>query len=200
MTRRILTIRSVAAVFTTATGLLAGQSVALAADPFGALSAPVVSQPRLFEIRLGVYSHDPFSPEKGSADINAELLYDAFPRDRSSLWGALVPRLHAGGTFGFAGKTSQAYAGLTWTWDITQKFFVEAGFGGAVHNGKTTLVAPVGFNAMGCGWGFHEQGTLGYRLSTAWSIMATVEHTSNAGLCKQNRGLTNVGLRLGYTF
>jgi hypothetical protein len=30
--------------------------------------------------------------------------------------------------------------------------------------------------------------------------MATVEHMSNAGLCSQNRGLTNVGVRLGYTF
>ena len=30
--------------------------------------------------------------------------------------------------------------------------------------------------------------------------MLTVEHTSNAGACKQNRGLTNVGMRLGYAF
>ncbi|HKH96014.1 MAG TPA: acyloxyacyl hydrolase, partial [Beijerinckiaceae bacterium] len=30
--------------------------------------------------------------------------------------------------------------------------------------------------------------------------MATVEHLSNAGTCAQNRGLTNVGVRLGYTF
>ena len=30
--------------------------------------------------------------------------------------------------------------------------------------------------------------------------MATVEHLSNAGLCANNRGLTNVGLRVGYTF
>jgi lipid A 3-O-deacylase len=30
--------------------------------------------------------------------------------------------------------------------------------------------------------------------------MATIEHMSNAGLCPQNRGLTNVGARIGYTF
>jgi hypothetical protein len=30
--------------------------------------------------------------------------------------------------------------------------------------------------------------------------MATVEHMSNAGLCKQNRGLTNYGARIGYRF
>ena len=30
--------------------------------------------------------------------------------------------------------------------------------------------------------------------------MATIEHLSNAGACGQNRGLTNVGARLGYSF
>jgi hypothetical protein len=30
--------------------------------------------------------------------------------------------------------------------------------------------------------------------------MGTVEHASNAGLCTFNRGLTNFGARLGYTF
>lgn len=180
-------------------GLLAAQSCALAADPYGTLPAPV-AKPRLFELRLGVYAHDPISPEKGGADVNGELLFDPFPRDRSSLWGALAPRLHVGGTGGFSGKTSQVYGGLTWTWDISQRIFVEGGFGAAVHNGKTTLLPQPGFNTMGCGWGFHEQGTLGYRLSETWSVMATIEHTSNSGLCKQNRGLTNVGVRLGYTF
>jgi lipid A 3-O-deacylase len=31
-------------------------------------------------------------------------------------------------------------------------------------------------------------------------VMATIEHLSNAGLCAQNRGLTNIGARIGYTF
>lgn len=180
--------------------LIVALGSAQAADPYGALNAPVAVPLRPFEIRLGVYAHDPVSPEKGSADINGELLYDPFPRDRSSVWGALVPRLHVGGTASLGGKTSQAYAGFTWTWNLTQKFFVEAGFGGALHNGKTAMVPPPGFNAMGCGWGFHEQGTVGYRLTDAWSVMLTVEHTSNSGICKQNRGLTNVGMRLGYSF
>ena len=30
--------------------------------------------------------------------------------------------------------------------------------------------------------------------------MGTVEHYSNAGVCDRNRGLTNVGIRLGYSF
>ncbi len=28
--------------------------------------------------------------------------------------------------------------------------------------------------------------------------MATIDHMSNAGLCSENRGISNAGLRLGY--
>jgi lipid A 3-O-deacylase len=38
------------------------------------------------------------------------------------------------------------------------------------------------------------------RLGANWSVMATVEHLSNQGTCSDNRGLTNVGARLGYSF
>ena len=34
----------------------------------------------------------------------------------------------------------------------------------------------------------------------SWSLMATIEHYSNAGLCEHNRGMTNFGVRLGYRF
>ena len=94
MNRRTLTIRSSATAFTEAAALLTSYSTAQAADPYGALSPPAMAQPRMFELRLGVYAHDPVSPEKGSADFNGEVLFDAFPSDRSSLWGALVPRFH----------------------------------------------------------------------------------------------------------
>ena len=57
-----------------------------------------------------------------------------------------------------------------------------------------------GRNAMGCNWSFRESGSLGYRLTPAWSVMGTVEHMSNAGFCDENRGLTNAGVRVGYTF
>jgi lipid A 3-O-deacylase len=181
-------------------GLVAMQGAAWAADPYGTLQSPAARY-RPFELRLGVYAHDPVSPEKGTADLNGEVLFDAFgPRDRSRFGGVLVPRLHAGATINMGGRTSQGYAGLTWTWDVTPRVFLEAGFGGAFHNGNTQLIAPAARNAMGCNWGFHEQGTLGYRISDSWSVMLTVEHTSNSGICKQNRGLTNVGMRVGYSF
>ena len=40
------------------------------------------------------------------------------------------------------GRTSFAYAGLTWTIDVTSSIFVEGSFGGAVHNGDTSPFEP----------------------------------------------------------
>ena len=117
-----------------------------------------------------------------------------------SAWDFLLPRPSIGATVNFAGKTSQAYAGLTWTYDITRSIFVEGSFGGSVNNGKTGTFVPEGHSALGCNVSFRESGSLGYRFTENWSLMATVEHMSNAGLCSQNRGLTNYGARIGYTF
>jgi lipid A 3-O-deacylase len=59
---------------------------------------------------------------------------------------------------------------------------------------------PDGRVALGCSPLFRESGSIGVRLSANWSLLATVEHLSNAGLCDQNRGLTNIGARVGYSF
>ncbi len=64
---------------------------------------------RPFELRLGVYAHDPVSPEKGSVDLNGEVLFDAFgPRDLQQIRGILVPRLHAGRRSTWAGRRAMA--------------------------------------------------------------------------------------------
>ena len=53
---------------------------------------------------------------------------------------------------------------------------------------------------LGCTPLFRESGAVGVRLSANWSVMATLERLTNAGACSENRGLTNVGARVGYTF
>jgi lipid A 3-O-deacylase len=152
------------------------------------------------EVRLGVLAHDPDSPEAGSADLNAEILFAKPIAVADPLWNSFVPRPHLGTTLGFDGRTSFAYAGLTWSVDIWRGTFVEASFGGAVNNGATGTLVPEDRNAMGCNISFRESGSLGYRLTESLSLMATIEHYSNAGLCEHNRGLTNFGVRLGYRF
>jgi lipid A 3-O-deacylase len=155
----------------------------------------------LDEVRGGVFYHEVHGPEEGSVDINAELLSSRLPLiDQSSAWYWLSPRLHLGGTVNTSGDTSHAYAGLTWTLDVTQAFFIEGSFGGAVHNGETGNNVPSDRNALGCTALFRESASIGYRFTPNLSLMATIEHLSNADLCDQNRGLTNAGLRLGYTF
>jgi lipid A 3-O-deacylase len=81
--------------------------------------------------------------------------------------------------------------------------FVEASFGGAFHNGdrhSNALSTPPDRQALGCSPLFRESGSVGVRLTAHWSVIATIEHLSNGGLCTQNRGLTNVGARIGYSF
>lgn len=179
--------------------LATGMGPAGAAD-YTLSSGPLVQQPFQYEIRGGVFAHDPFSPEKGSADINGEFLARLPISVSPSVPAWLIPRPHVGFTLNTAGKTSSLYAGFTWDYDITQRIFVEASFGGAIHNGYTGKTPRYHENSLGCSPLFRESASLGYRLTEHWSLMGTVEHMSNAGLCKQNRGLTNFGGRLGYSF
>ncbi len=157
----------------------------------------------LSEFRFGFSAHDPWGPERGSGAVAGEVLF-ARPFTSADLFTSyFIPRPHVGGSVNFRGDTSFAYAGLTWTYDLTSWLFIEGSFGGAVHTGNTEASLtriPANEAALGCSPLFRESGSVGVRLSTNWSVMATIEHMSNAGLCAQNRGLTNVGARVGYTF
>lgn len=169
------------------------------ATPVPARAPVVAPAPTYFwEARLGVSAHDPWSPEKGSADINGELLIGKPYMHPDPLINFFIPRFHVGASVNTAGKTSYFYAGLTWNYDFTQWFFVEASFGGAVHNGDTSPIPAPGHNGLGCSPLFRESLALGYRLNANWSVLATVDHMSNAGLCDANRGLTNVGGKISY--
>lgn len=147
------------------------------------------------ELRLGLGAHDPWSPESGTADLRGEIL---FAKPGLMAESSLIPRLHIGGVLNTAGKTSHAYAGVTWAFDVTQKVFVEASLGGALHNGEAA--ARPGRSALGCPTLFREALGIGYRIDQRWSVIGTLEHLSNSGLCRKNRGLTNLGVMLGYQF
>jgi len=166
-------------------------------------STPSAQPPLLSEFRFGLSAQDPWGPEgrDGSANLTGEILF-AKPFTASDLFTSyFIPRPHIGGSLNFDGKTSFAYAGLSWTVDVTPSLFVEGSFGGALHNGKKDVYDPFSDrHALGCSALFRESGSVGVRLSANWSVMATVEHLSNAGSCSENRGLTNIGARVGYSF
>lgn len=165
---------------------------------------PAAAQPSILsEFRFGLSAQDPWGPEgdDGSANLTGELLF-AKPFTASDLFTSyFIPRPHLGGSLNFDDRTSFAYAGLSWTVDITPNVFIEGSFGGAVHNGKKDgNDSLLDRQALGCSTLFRESGSVGVRLSANWSVMATIEHLSNAGSCSENRGLTNVGARVGYSF
>lgn len=185
--------------------LLTGSTGAFAADAKKSSAfAPTSAQPSLLsEFRIGFSAQDPWGPEgnDGSANLTGEILF-AKPFTASDLFTSyFIPRPHFGGSLNFDDRTSFAYAGLTWTFDITPSVFVEGSFGGAIHNGEDEVTDPLAHRqSLGCSPLFRESGSVGVRLSANWSVMATVEHLSNAGACSENRGLTNVGARVGYSF
>ena len=185
--------------------LLIGGGPARAAEFLYGVLAPPPPPPQpafltLTELRIGGFVHDPTSPERGSVDLNAEFLLGKVAHVDSAFWAQFIPRVHVGTTANFAGKTSQLYSGLTWDYDITRRVFVEGTFGGSFNDGDTARHPAPGHNAIGCHPMFRESASLGLRITDNVSVLGTIEHTSNAGFCKQNRGLTNMGGRIAYTF
>ena len=160
-------------------------------SPFGILS----------EVRGGVSAHGFPDAESGSVDVNGEVLsVKPYRLPGNSIWNYFIPRLHLGGDLNTAGKTSQVYGGVTWNFPIYERLFGELTFGGEVNDGHAGRIVPDGFNRVGCNELFRESGSVGYQLTEHWTVMATLEHSSNASLCFHNAGITNAGVRLGYVF
>lgn len=161
---------------------------------------PVVAgaQDVISEVRGGVFAHDidfwSFHREDGIG-INGEVLFTS-PDFLKAIW---EPRPHLGVTVNTAGKTSNAYGGLTWEWDLPKDFFIDANLGVAVHDGKTDTNDPkrksLGSTAL-----FRLGAALGYNITKRVNVSLQYEHMSNAYLADPNEGLDRVGLRLGYRF
>ncbi len=155
--------------------------------------------PAIDEVRFGIYATnlDGANNIDGDIAINGEVLFGRLRSDYSSpIWQFLLnPRPHIGFSVNPKGEVSQAYVGFSRDFYLTDRVFFESGFGAAIHDGPTD---DNNSDSLGCPVLFHESATLGVELDAQMRIMATVEHSSNAGLCSENQGLTNAGVRLGY--
>jgi lipid A 3-O-deacylase len=170
---------------------------AVVGDPF--------AHPRLFpgldDVRLGVLAAnlEDGGGEEAEVLINGEALFNiglsqqVYDDPIRNFF--LRPRAHIGFSVTPDEGTNQVYGGLTWDAHLTNRIFIEASFGGTLHDGPTAANDP---NSYGCSLMFRESASIGYELTEHVRIMATVDHMSNAGLCDQNQGLTNAGVRLGY--
>jgi lipid A 3-O-deacylase len=149
------------------------------------------------EIRVGVLAANlENGGDGGDYTINTELLFSRLggPYNDSVFDTFFHPRPHVGASLSPDG-VNQLYAGLTWDYHLTNSLFVESSFGGAAHDGETAKNNP---DSYGCSVQFRESASVGFELTQHVRLMATVDHMSNAGLCGENQGLTNAGVRLGY--
>ncbi len=151
------------------------------------------------EVRVGLLNHEMSllrnDTQEDGVDVNVEVLFDS-PDWLEWAWS---PRPHVGATIAtHDDATSFIYTGLTWDYNFWGPMFVEGSFGFALHDGETGLSTVS--NELGCTWNFHESASLGYDVTEAHRVMLTFEHISNASLCSENEGISNVGVRYGYKF
>ncbi|MDH4413238.1 MAG: acyloxyacyl hydrolase [Rhizobium sp.] len=109
------------------------------------------------------------------------------------------PRIHAGATISTTDEASFAFAGVNWTFDLTERLYLDFGLGGAIHNGKLHDNGQSG-PSLGCAALFREYAAVGFRVTEKVHLLATVDHASNAGLCGENDGSSHAGLAVAYKF
>lgn len=160
--------------------------------------APVPALAEVSELRLGVFDHDVSflgHGKESGADLNAEVLFRS-PAFLEAIW---APRPHLGISVNTAGDTSQAYAGLTWTYEPIKWLFIDFSLGGTIHDGKLSY-SGLDRKELGSRVLFRESLSLGFRIDERNSISIAFDHESNANLASQNEGLNNLGIRWGYRF
>lgn len=108
------------------------------------------------EFRFGVQYNDlrvDGRRKETGVNLNAEILFRR-PNiycDNQLLLFLFNPRLHIGASLNTSGDTSQAYAGLTYDYRLTNNLFVEASFGGVIHDGNLKNSAvPGAVRPLGC--------------------------------------------------
>ncbi|MBA3042099.1 MAG: acyloxyacyl hydrolase [Alphaproteobacteria bacterium] len=129
------------------------------------------------------------------------LYFDPLDRANAVTWKdtLLRPRVNVGASVSTAGEASQIFVGLAWTVDVTDRFYIELGFGGAAHNGDNKDDGTNG-PKLGCTLMFRESAAAGFRLTDKLDLVASIDHSSNADLCDPNDGISHAGLSLAYKF
>jgi lipid A 3-O-deacylase len=158
------------------------------------------------ELRLGIYQHDTgiigTHKEEG-----ADFALEALTRPVTALWLIGSPRIVFGGAYNTAGQTSQIYLGIDKqldflhnTFSSSDAFFIEGTIGGVWQDGKHDVVGTpleARWKSHGGSFLFRPGLALGYRFNQTWSIAASLNHISNAGLGNPNEGMNDLGLLIG---
>ena len=177
----------------------------------GLVKAQNLSYP---EAKLGVLGHDVHfaGGKEHGVDINPEVI---FPSPISDAWlatlpgyirWALQPRGTLGAEFNTGKYTNQYYFGATWSWQLLSNVVLPSDgvtfsifFGPSFNDGLLRTSKPdrksLGSNVL-----FREAFEFGYRINPVYQVSVMLDHTSNAGLAKENQSINDFGLRLGVRF
>ncbi|MGE7369394.1 acyloxyacyl hydrolase [Neorhizobium sp. NPDC001467] len=184
--------------FIAASALMISASATVAADMETAAPKPIFD-----EVRFGalVASDKTTNNDERGAFVTGMVFFDPWNHDEAQGFEKLVrPRVHVGADVATAGEASQIYAGFSWTANVTDFLFLEAGFGGSLNNGDLDYDGTRG-PKLGCHTLFHEYAAVGVNLDPKWRIVGQIEHSSHANLCGEpNNGLTRAGVMVGYKF
>jgi hypothetical protein len=151
------------------------------------------------EVRLGTAYHGYEGREAGTVDVMVDALLPAFNLGKALSSEAFSIHPQIGADINTQGKTSAAFAGFAAVVHLPAKFKIEADLGGSVNNGKTTS-SDSSRSELGCTVLFREALGIGYQITKEVSVLGFAEHMSNANLCTPNNGITNFGVKLGYSF
>lgn len=151
------------------------------------------------ELRLGLASYDTglFSGQDYSGlTLHGQILFPS----PDFLAPIGTPRPYLGVNVSPGGqRTDFVFAGVEWEAYVTDRLYLLAGAGGAVHNADD-LLGPVEYKALGCRALFHLSAGLGYDVSPNLTVQVYHDHFSNGGLCTRNQGADHAGVRIGYRF
>jgi hypothetical protein len=193
--KRVLPIGLFFSVLLVATGHTADfAAVATVTDPVAPKSNGIFDEAR-FGTLLSI-------EDEHGAFVTGLVLFDPWGREQAQGLDKLIrPRVHLGATVSTAGEANQVYAGFSWTANVTDRFSLELGFGGTLHDGDLDDSDGGDGPKLGCRALFHEYAAAGYNLTESWTISAQIEHSSHAELCDgPNNGLSRAGILVGYKF
>lgn len=155
------------------------------------ISLLLISQAYGYEIKVGLMEHKidgryKYKFEKGK-NIIIEMGFN-----EKNLFNMFYP--HVGVSINNKGYTSSFFTGITWHYNLTDIFFVEATFGGALNNAKKHIIK----NKLGSHILFRESLSIGIKTKNNHSISVIIDHMSNANIASRNMGLTDAGIRYGF--
>lgn len=153
----------------------------------------------IFSIGVIAHDHGPFSDHnEDGTDLNLEVQFAPLP----ILWSA---RPHLGATINFIGDTSAIYAGLTFPFYQSQRWFLDGAVGAAVHDGPMHKDPVRCREESDCGFGKRILPRLGleagYRFSPDQSVSFFYDHMSHKWIMAgENEGIDHIGLRYRLAF